>query len=654
MSARFAPRTTVPVPPPPAPVQAAEDPNTPAPPNPLHDITQAINAPANVTSNEGDLFILDTVPDHRFPLLSWLFSIPRVLQTSAYATHPNASPASLLGYTYFMYIAMLFQLDALHRPQPSRFARDLLSNYYTALFLNSLLDLPVPAFASMEFEALRFFNDPLASNLVAIGSEAAFSFAHDFGRFFTAGTFFGLHSVLATLPGNTQLAAAQLAFTKMTVATVNVTATTAVALTPGHFFGTVMNDIPYLNWLNIRLASILNQSEIRTMASRPNAGRIPMFALPTQDLANINPYSFMMSISDNNIELLTQWIRNLSSFTTDVFPSSRPLRAYLQIGTPEVVRHLVFEAPPPTWHTSSIGTNTSAEPTPDNQNPFRIGNRPSTHSDFATARQYRTRTGLPNLTLPATNPPTNLVTAARPTTVPNTWHATSVMSSAAPNDTDPVARRPLSDDGQFATTPQAVIFEPTSGADATAHHVAVITSGKLIEVHDITSIVLATPHPRRNLYVQNTHYLLGAVAAAHCFTAITNEHIDIRQITNESLLRIPLGIIRGFYERLTLPAFRQGVVEQPTNANALTSASSIFSGATYVPHSQRSIDSVNVFISPDNSTHNVPAGSFHLWSSYRHYNLETETLYFLPTLRHIFGTQARTFLTDHPARRIPA
>jgi hypothetical protein len=553
-----------------------------------------------------------------------------------------------------MYIAMLFHNDAYLRPTPSHFARSILSDYYLAQFFQSLLDLPVPAFAINEFEALRFFNHDLASNLVAIGSLAAFNFCTDFGRFFTAGTFFGLHALAATLPGNTQLAAAQLLFSKMTVATVTVSPGNNVNLAPGHLFGTVMNDIPYLNWLNVRLSAILNQSEIRSMASRPNAGRIPMFPIPTQSLDDINPYTFMMSLCNDNVELILNWTRNLASFTSSVLPTSRPLRAYTQTGSTEILRHLVFEAPPPTWHTETLGTQVLLNPTPDNQNPFRLGNPVHSHAQFAAARNFRNRTGLPQPTMPAQNPPANILTAARPANVANTWHASCVFTAAPPNNNDPIAKRRLTSDGHFANTPRAVIAEPTSDATATAHHVAVISSGKLIETGDLTGIVIPLLHPRRNLYMQNTHYLSGAVALDACKNVLSNDHFDIQQVTDEDLLRSPLGIIRGFFTRVRVPWFRQGIVQAATTLQGSTNQSSILAGAIGVSHAHRALDSTNVFLAPDNSAHLIDDHHWTLWSSYRHYSQEARLWYALTTLRHITGTQARTFLTDHPSRRIPA
>jgi hypothetical protein len=552
-----------------------------------------------------------------------------------------------------MYIAALFHNDASNRPTVSHYARPLIADHFMYQFFTRLLDLPIPGFVALDFEAIRFFNHDLATNLVAIGSCAGFDFQLDYGRFFTAGTFFGLHSTLAMLPGNTQLAAAQLAFTRMTIATITMPNGTNVDLTPGHLFGIVMNDQPYYNWLNIRLASILNQSEIRTMASRPNAGRIPMFAIPQQNFDSVNPYLFMMSLSDSNMDVIDSWIRNMAAFITETFPSARPLRQYTQIGNSETLRHLVFEAPPPTWHSSSLGPIMTNPPVPDAQNPFRPANPWHTHTQFAAARNFRQRSGLPNVTMPAQNPDPNLFNAARPAAVANTWHASCVMPNAPPNNNDPVVRRRLVNDGHFANTPRCAIFEPTSGNDASAHHVAVITSGKLIEIGDITATVLPVVHPRRNLYLQNTQYSSGAILRQTIRPSIGNDHFDIHQVTDEELIRSPLGFIRGFFHRVRIPWFRQGVVlaavTPPGGNNSM-----IVAGATALSHAQRAQDATNVFLAPDNHGHILPEGSINMWTSYRYYNTDAQEWYWLPSLRHIPGTSARTFQSDHPSRRFPA
>jgi len=195
----------IPAPPPiSVPTDHAHNSDAPVPPNPLHDIISAIRPESTIFSGEGALFNLNVVPDHRMPLLSWLYSIQRQVTSSTYSSHPCASPSSLTSYTYAMYVALLFHNDASLRLHASSHACDVMQNFYVNQFFDRFLDLPVPTFAALDFEALRFYHDR-ASNLVSIGSLAGFSFTHDFGRFFTTGTFFRLHDLLAKLPGNTPL-----------------------------------------------------------------------------------------------------------------------------------------------------------------------------------------------------------------------------------------------------------------------------------------------------------------------------------------------------------------------------------------------------------------------------------------------------------------
>jgi len=642
---RFTPRNPIAPPAPIAlPTDSAQDPNAPAPPNPLHSILDAIAPESNIFANEGDAFNLDVVPDHRFPLISWLYSISRQATPSTYSNHPCASPSSLIGYTYAIYIALLFQNDACLRQHASSHARDVMQNPYLKQFFDSFLDLPVPSFATLDFEALRFFNHERASNLVSIGSLAGFSFMHDFGRFFTTGTFFGLHDLLARVPGNTPLSTAQYKFARLPVATVVLSNNAVVTITPGHLFGLVQNDIVYSNWLNTRLTSILNQAEIRSMASRPNAGTHPMFAIPQTNVNDINPYLFMMSISEDNLQVLESWIRSLASFVSESFPSSKPLRAYTQVGSDEVLRHLTFELPPPTWHARELGNLLNPIEPPNNQ-PF-LNAQQHTHAEFAAALEFRQHDSLPN----PTSPPQ---TSAPITVPPNSW----VPDILTPDDQLPVDNphpaRPLTDDPYMTTTPRAVILEPTQGSDSISHFVSVITSGKVIEIGDISATHIPVVHPRRDLFLQNAQYFAGAICVDQIIASATANRTDIRQIKDVELFSSLLGFNRGPATRLTIPQFRIGQIFPAPNPHGIALPSDILSGAIHVPRAIASIHSTNVFISPQHDTHNVIDQTIPMWSSYRFLDQRSQKWYWLPSLRPLFGTQARTFITEHPSLRIP-
>jgi hypothetical protein len=544
-----------------------------------------------------------------------------------------------------MFTALMYHQDASLRPTPSPHARAIQRHYDLELLFSSLLDFPVPSFANLEFEAHRYFNDDVATNLVAVGSFASFSLKTDFGRIFPCSTFFRLHSMIAQLPGNTPLSRALHTFAQLEIARFRLDANTTAVIRPAQLFGLQHDDTAYINWLNGRLSAVINQAEIRSMASRPNAGRIPMFPLPTEDVANVNPYLHGLSVSDDNIEVLISWLRNLASFIQDTLPQSRPLRAFTQIGNAEILRSLTFEAPPPTWHTANI----TAVDYDEHSSPFRPNHEPSNQREFAAALRFRSESGLPE---PTADMPRAL-TARRPTADPAAWFASSVMATPPPRYADPHPLRRLNEDGRLGLTPRAVILEPTSGPDATAHHVAVLTAGKIIEINEITALPILTPHPRRNLGIQNTHYLTGAIPLSKIKGILAENRPLIENVTDEDLLLQPLGFIRGFYQRLRVPWFRQGVVISADNT-LITNGSSIFAGAVAQQHATHADRTANVILGPSSGTLAVPDDSISLWSSYRHYSHENRTWYHLPSLRPFFGTRARTFLTEHPSRRIPA
>jgi hypothetical protein len=647
-ASRLRPRTSIPVPQPPTLITDATDPNTPAPPNPLRNVIDAINAPANIIANDGQTFILDVIPDHRFPLLSWLFSIIRELAPTCYTTHPLASPSSVIGYTYALYVALLYHNDARIRPTPSSYAQEVMSNAFTDSFFNRLLDLPVPAFAAMEFEALRFFNDDIAANLITVGSAAAFDFERDFGRFFTVGTFLRLHTLLTSVPGNTPVSHVQYQYSRLTLAEVTKSNGQLFTVTPGHLFGTLHDDTRYTNWINQRLEALMGQTEIRSMSTRLNVGNVPLYPSPREATSDVNPYLFMMSLTKDNVSHLINWTENISDLVTKVLPGSQPLRCYTQPGNPEVLRHLVFESPIPTWHSGNIGDHTIITSSPDAANPFAVGSPCNSPTEFATALKFRSRKGLPA----PSSTDTNSATAGEITPTTGLWKPNFVESRPNNGENDPIKRRDISEEPTSPDTPTANIFEPISSSDAFAHHVAVITSGKLIEIHDLTSITLPLPHPRRNLFIQNGHYACGAICADNIRATLSGTPVDIREVTGQSLLKTTLGFIRGSYHRLTLPHYRRGTVIQASNPLPLPSSSDAMSGALTIGYAHRAADSTNVFLTPDDSRHNIDDESVHLWTSYRWYNANLRKWFWLPTLRHIFGTRARTFITEHPANRI--
>ena len=89
------------------------------------------------------------------------------------------------------------------------------------------------------------------------------------------------------------------------------------------------------------------------------------------------------------------------------------------------------------------------------------------------------------------------------------------------------------------------------------------------------------------------------------------------------------------------------------NPHNIMHASTVLTNAREVPNARNAEDATNVFITPEsepiNTTQPIP-----FWSSYRFLHAPTRTWFWLPRLRPIFGTQARTFHTGHPSRVLPS
>lgn len=540
------------------------------PNNRRNGIIDAIAETNIVESSEGQDFILDVYSDHRFPLSSWIYSISRANLTSQYLTAINASPSSLVGYTYAMYIGMLYMNDARIQSTSSKYARDTMQDANARMVFDMLLDFPVPSFAEMEFEALRYYQHDTASNLITLGSCAGFSFAHVFGRFFTVGTFFSLHDLIARSAEDTPLSDLQSSYSRTPIASIRDN-NNIIHITPAHLFGNLLNDSPYSNWFNSRLNVLLNTAEIRSMSSRPGAGSVPIFALPTSNSENINPYLFMMSISDDNVGSLLSWICNLSAFTLEAFPLSKPLRNYLQAGDPEVLRHLVFEMPPPNCHATPTTIPASTVTSTDDHNPFRIACPPKSHLKFAAAIEFRSThtNAVPTVTTFGHQ------TAAIGTIPDGSWSPEVVSDAAFPQGNDAHTFRLVTDDTWLASTPQATIFDPIPQIGSPTHHIAVITSGKVIESGDISGTFVPNVHPRRNLFCQNTHYLAGAIAINSIRPSFPTAPLSIKNVDSQQLKTIPRGFTRGDSTHVTVPQFPPGIVVPASNAQGLTNASSI-------------------------------------------------------------------------------
>jgi hypothetical protein len=555
-----------------------------------------------------------------------------------------------------MFIGLFFQIDAKLRPTPSQHAYSILNDFEPLSIFDLMLDMLVPSFANHEFEAYRPNYDDLADNLGFFGTLAGSTLNHDFGHLFPATIWIRLHNLMATLSARTSYDELASRFYTMVIATITMHGI-QIDVTPAHYFGSLMSlqtqHHRYHNWMNQVVDEFLAPNAIRVINSTSTITRLPLDNPATTDADSYNPYLFLIGYEPNNDQSYFRLLRNMNDFVKATFPSSKPLRAYTQLGNEEISRHLTFDSVLPTWHTGStpglanVYAPTATTPT----NLYAPGTNVRTPSQFATDIKYLVARSPPSTTTPTTPVSIPTVTGELPDPNPTQGRLLELTFPHTGNMPDDPAGIRLFSNARHVL-PEAIIFDPSSSS--TAHLAAVITSGKVIEKNDLSAIGLILASARIPLSTQNSQYILGAIEMSHIRSMSTSFPFIARRTNWNSASRTPQMIIRSLADRVIIPLYRIGLITPAITMPASGSYhDTLFPGASFLPHARNALDGLNVFSTPlGTSLKAHPSNEIPIWSSYRYYDVESRKWYMLPTLRHIYGTRARLSSTRHPSLRI--
>jgi hypothetical protein len=552
-----------------------------------------------------------------------------------------------------MYTGLMFYIDAYLRPVPSEHASAILNNQDMLLVFQALLDSLVPSFAAPSFEALMPHFDELAENLMYFGSYASASLAHDYGRLIPLTMYTSLHNLLAVLPTNTSYPVLAFSYYSSVIAELTVNATN-VNITPAHLSAALFNDGTtdrrYHNWFERSLDSLITANAIRVVNATATVSRL-FFHRPAQyttERGFFNPYLFAIGYNYDNREAILQLAASLNDFTHQILPQSKPLRAYTQFGTQEIVRHLSFDSVLPTWHTLTVPENTQS-PTDQQKNLFNGVTPPRTPTQFATAISFLIPRPPPSST---GIPPAVPVIRGEQPPAPNNNDV--MIQLVAPSTTDPNPTTPLITlfNAVLHVNARAVIFDPASSARS--HLAAVMISGKKIEVHDISMIGMPTPHATQSLGLQNSQHVLGAIPIAKTANSGSQAPTIVRRRLPNIISRTAQLFVQGASHMMSIPNFRPGPVTPITAVTPPgTHTTPFLPGVTLINQITNARDGINVFTSQLGSPPaNVPDEYYRIWSSYRYYDRETRVWYILPTLRHIYGSRARLSGTQHLSLRL--
>ncbi|BBC21045.1 Putative coat protein [Rosellinia necatrix partitivirus 8] len=645
-------RSTIPAPA--APTVTVQDGQPAAPASVAPQVLQYLDPSRNTDSNTGILFNLEWVPDFRFMLLSWLYSLARIVPNSAYTSSPYASPASSIGYTIVMLVAFLYHTDASHLQHPSAAASAIMNDALFSRFFDMLLDFPVPDFASNEFASLMAFLPDDIPNLVILTSLASADYYHDFGRHFSANIFFLAHNLLAGLPANTPTSTLRATFYATPVNSVNIGNNNNVNITPGQLFGRINGANTVSNWLNQRIDAMINSMAIRAVNQNNMVAQIQFPTVALANTANYNPYLFLASLDQHNIGSITSAMRNMSQWISATFPASKTLRHYMQAGSHETSNYLFAEIALPTWNTTQITITVPVSQT--NSDKFL-----PTAAPDQNATELAHDSGF--LTVPTAPADTDVngtsvwnIAAERAASTPpaNPMYASLRSSATRPDPyVNPIPH--VTFDVNLHVLPRMYIYAPyvtNTGALG-----SVITSGKLIESGDISGIMQIVPSTTTPLLYENSQFHDGAIRLSRTRSALFHAGIQIHMQERPArrTLDAPIAFFRGLTSGLRYPVPSTGPVYAPS-AFPNSSQARLLPGARWTSHATNFFHTLNVFgrdLSHDLQLH--ADSSFNIWSGLR-FRYMTNTgpvVYVLPSARHIFGARARSYGTEHPALRLP-
>jgi len=458
-----------------------------------------------------------------------------------YNKFPLSSPASLLGYSIVMLTGMLFFSDARLAPFPSPSALHILNDHLLDIMFSQLLDLPVPPFMANELEAIRPLLGDLAVNIAFFPSLASSNFLIDFGRMILANTFFMLHNLMATMPGNSTTASLMEAFYKGIIVQLTDQNTT-YTITPAQLFGHIREHdnaaTRYANWLNTRVNLLVNALAIRPINAMSIPGHLPITHPAYVSLQDFNPYLMCIGYAPGNADSLIQIFRSLGQFVTEVFPTARPLRAYTQPGTQEIARYLGFSAPVPTWHSDATGLAADA----DQSRLFAPTAPARTHAQFANDITFLGALGDPVAPPTATNDSYEMQTFPCPADA--TGYSVQLVEPEAPpaNAPDPIGFM-ANTSNLSGPTPHCIIFDPSS--NTTTHLGVVIISGKIIEHGDIDCTTQVLENPATPLFQQNGILVGGLIPFSQVRNGLTDPTTFLLNRATYGDNNFPITIFRG-------------------------------------------------------------------------------------------------------------
>jgi len=593
----------------------------PIPPTEV-DYYKFMNMPQNVELSDSDPYTIDVQNDFRFIFAFIAYHVTALYPEANVKGHPAISPPSLIAYCLAIVYAHILTCDLSSRRTCSDYAIVFRNDSHLKDYLSTLLNAHIPPFLMPLLSQLAPTTDPRRTLIEYVPSLAGFSITHDFGRTVPIHALLAAHQLVATSRSNLDPSDVLLKLYKTELITIGTS-----PLRAGNLFGThynnQVNDFTHSNWLNLILESVFNPIVGRALTQKPTFSRIPIhsYSVPSND--DVNPYIYVLSATDDNLDVMSDFIRSASRFTKAESPNAIVLGQLLQTITGiTILTHSIEPPTLPTW--TNLEVTASTIPTHD-----------ATHANFASHTKFLVD-------------PTPLTgTIPYPADLGNTPVTLLLMTDVdADPTTSPVSF--LKFDGKIHVSPQVLYFQPYDVSPSALAHT--ITLGIKIESSEIDGITVPTEHPTQSLSDNNSMLLQSAIRLdkVHA-TNMTTPPTVIRTRENLDSQNQPLGLAISNMSINVLPSF---VKTQVSTAFPTT-----LPGFTKVVQHTNPLYAYNYAASKALKPATVPDNSIHLWSSYRYVSkLKKPTSsqkFMLSSFRPIYGTNVTLSRSRNPNLIIP-
>jgi len=593
----------------------------PVPPTNV-DYYAYMNLPQNIELSDSSPFTIDVQPDFRFIFAFICFHVTNLYPEANVKGHPAISPPSLIAYCLALVYAHILTCDLSSRRTTSDYAIVFRNDNHLKDYLSILLNANIPPFMMPLLSQLAPTTDPRRTLIEFIPSLAGFSLLHDFGRFIPTQTMLTAHHLIATTRSNVDPSDVLLRLYSTTILT---SANTTYKI--GNLFGTHYNngthDYTHSNWLNLVLESVFNPVVGRALTQKPTFSRIPLTGYSVTADQDVNPYIYALSAQDDNIDVMSDFIRSASRYTKADTSSSVVLGQLLQtISGITILNYSIEPTTLPTW--THLNVSATHVPTHD-----------ATHANFAVHTQF----------LHA--PPTLNGTIPYPPDFGNTPISLLLMTDtdADPN-TSPTIFQEF--DGKIHISPTVMYFQPYDVSPSSLAHT--ITLGIKIELSEIDGFTIPAENPTQSLIDNNSMLMQSAIRLDKIHP--TNMIADPTVIRTRAILDTlhqPLGLAFCNMSHNILPRFvkTQVPVAFPAQLPGFTSQSN---------HTNPDYAFSYAASKHDNPA-NLPNNHVHAWSSYRIVSrLRNPTLidkYFLVSLRPVYGLNVTLSRSRNPSLIIP-